>query len=176
MSDPLRRLFSTGAPQDTGQGDALFLTGQPVARMMLVETGEVHLLRHTEAGSVLILHRAGPGEVLAEASAYSDSYHCDGIAVRPSRVRSIPLAAFRAGLAADPETATAWALGLARGLQRARLHSEIRSLRTVSERLEAWLSSGNRIPPKGDQQALAASLGVSREALYRELAKRRRRG
>jgi len=54
------------------------------------------------------------------------------------------------------------------------MNSEIRALRTVSERLDAWLAGGRMLPPKGEWQDLAQILGVTREALYRELAQRHR--
>ena len=44
----------------------------------------------------------------------------------------------------------------------------IRTLRTVGERLDAWLAEDRPLPPKGEWQALAQSLGVTREALYRD--------
>jgi hypothetical protein len=55
----------------------------------------------------------------------------------------------------------------------ARVRAEIRSLPKVAERLEAWLREGHVLPDKGCWQDVAAELGVSREALYRELARRR---
>jgi CRP-like cAMP-binding protein len=62
---------------------------------------------------------------------------------------------------------------LANAVQEARLRAEIRSLRTTAERLDAWLGEGRALPVKGQWQDLAGELGVTREALYRELAKRR---
>lgn len=62
---------------------------------------------------------------------------------------------------------------LARTVQAARVRAEIRSLPKVAERLDAWLDEGHVLPTKGRWQDLAAELGVSREALYRELAQRR---
>jgi len=62
---------------------------------------------------------------------------------------------------------------LARSVQAARLRAEIRSLPKVADRLAAWLGEGNALPDKGHWQEVAAELGVTREALYRELARRR---
>jgi hypothetical protein len=42
----------------------------------------------------------------------------------------------------------------------------------VAARLDAWLTL-KRLPPKGEWGALADDIGVTREALYRELARRR---
>ncbi len=43
----------------------------------------------------------------------------------------------------------------------------------VADRLDAWLCEGHLLPNKGRWQDVASELGVSREALYRELARRR---
>ena len=78
-----------------------------------------------------------------------------------------------AALAADRDLAEAWCATLARGVQAARVKAEIRSLPRVADRLDAWLLEGNTLPQKGRWQDVAAELGVTREALYRELARRR---
>jgi CRP-like cAMP-binding protein len=176
MSVDLFPLFEGGSSRSLAKDETLFLTGEPVRLMFLVTEGQVDLVRHTETGFRVLLHRAGPGAVLAEASAYSEAYHCDGTAVGPALVRSVTLDLFRARLDGDRGLASAWAARLAHGLQGARMNAAIRSMRTVEERLEAWLAGGRPLPPKGQWQSLAETLGVSREALYRELSKRRPAG
>jgi CRP-like cAMP-binding protein len=46
----------------------------------------------------------------------------------------------------------------------------------VAERFDAWLDEGHSLPEKGRWKDVAAELGVTREALYRELARRRSGG
>jgi CRP-like cAMP-binding protein len=76
---------------------------------------------------------------------------------------------------ADPEFAEAWAIHLAGEVQTARFRSEVVALRTVASRLDAWLAwRGDLIPPKGVWKQIADQIGVTPEALYREMAKRRR--
>lgn len=173
MSPALSALFDGGHDRPLTRGESLFLTGAPVRSMYLVVAGAVDLVRHSDAGLRILLHRAGPGSVLAEASAYSEVYHCDGTAAGAALVRAVPVAWFRARLDGNPDLARAWAARLARGLQEARMQAALRSMRRVGERLEAWLAGGRPLPPRGQWQDLADSLGVTREALYRELAKRR---
>ena len=43
----------------------------------------------------------------------------------------------------------------------------------VSARLDAWLAWHGELPPRGDWKQLADQIGVSPEALYREMARRR---
>jgi CRP-like cAMP-binding protein len=175
MSADHTRLFAL--PQASERrllpGEALFFAGGPVTQLALITEGRVHLLRRTVEGASVILQAAGPGDVLAEASVYSSSYHCGAEAVLASTVRVLPLTTFRAALRDDPSMAEAWAAYLARAVQAARLRAEIRTLRTVSARIDAWLGEGRALPDKGHWQDFAAELGVTREALYRELARRR---
>jgi CRP-like cAMP-binding protein len=86
-----------------------------------------------------------------------------------STVQALPKTAFLAALARDTNVATDWAAMLARGVQAARLRSEIRTLPKVTDRLDAWFGEGNALPHKGHWQNVASELGVTREALYREL-------
>ena len=122
----------------------------------------------------MVLQRASKGQILAEASVYSPTYHCDAKVMRASCVALLPVAAFRARLRSDAALGEAWAAHLARTVQVTRTVAEIRTLRTVGERLDAWLGESRSLPDKGLWQELAMELGVSPEALYRELGKRRR--
>jgi CRP-like cAMP-binding protein len=173
MLDALAVLFDVAEPRRIDAGAQLFHGGDPVHNMYLVLEGAVDLTRVTSAGAPVILQRARPGQVLAEASAYSATYHCDAQAVTEALVHAVPVVDFRARLTADPDLAERWASYLAHAVQRARLRAEIRTLRTVAERLDAWLGEGHIMPAKGAWQDVAAEIGVSREALYRELSRRR---
>jgi CRP-like cAMP-binding protein len=144
--------------------------------MFLVTEGQVSLTRQTAAGGSLILQHAMAGQVLAEASAYSPHYHCSAQASEGAVLLSISVKQFRQRLVAAPALADAWVAHLAHAVQEARLKAEIRTLRTTAERLDAWLGEGRALPSKGHWQDLAAELGVTREALYRELGKRRSPG
>ncbi len=63
---------------------------------------------------------------------------------------------------------------LAREAQAARLRSELLSLRRLADRLDGWLAlNDGMLPPKGRWSTIAADLGVTPEALYRELSRRR---
>lgn len=173
MSEGLAPLFDDAELRLIKAGVWLFHGGDHVHNMHLVTAGAVNLVRVTGAGAPVILQRARPGMVLAEASAYSATYHCDARAVAAASVRVMPIVRFRERLTDDPELAEVWAAHLAHAVQSARLRAEIRTLRTVAERLDAWLGEGRLLPARGAWQDLAAELGVSREALYRELARRR---
>ena len=61
-------------------GETLFRRGDPVREMHVVLADVINLARSQSEGSFLILQRAGPGSILAEASLYSETYHCDAVA------------------------------------------------------------------------------------------------
>jgi len=155
-------------------GQYLFHLGDPVRCMHIVHAGRVHLVRYQRDGSALVLQRAGVGSIVAEASLYSETYHCDGVADEPVRLLAFAKSGVHQRLRADPDFAGAWAMYLAHELQRARLQAEILSIRTVAKRLDAWLAArGGEGPYRGDWKTVANEIGVSPEALYREMAKRR---
>ncbi|SMX37845.1 Cyclic nucleotide-binding domain protein [Maliponia aquimaris] len=176
MPTDLTPLFSDGRLRRLLPGEALFHSGADCVEMFLLTSGRVDLIRYGRDGTRLRLHRATAGDVCAEASAYSDNYHCDGVADGPVEVIAMARAQFLDNLARTPTLSRTWAAQLARSLQKARLQSEIRTLRTVAERLDAYLADGQPLPPRGAWQDLAETLGISREALYRELARRRTGG
>jgi CRP/FNR family transcriptional regulator, dissimilatory nitrate respiration regulator len=157
-------------------GQYLFHAGDAVKAMFVVASGEVVLLRHGATGGMVTLQRAGGGAIVAEASLFAQSYHCDAQARAATRVHVVDRAELRARLRRDALLAEAWAAHLARLVQQARLRSEIMALRTVASRLDAWLATAPGEPPaKGEWRGVAEQIGVSPEALYRELARRRAR-
>jgi CRP-like cAMP-binding protein len=173
MRELISMLFSDARGVELTPGETLFRSGAVVADMFMVRTGRVHLQRHTTHGAHMVLQNAGPGAVVAEASAYSDRYHCDAVAAGETVVAALPKARFLTDLADDQALTVSWSAMLARSVQAARFRSEIRSLPRVADRLDAWLGEGNRLPEKGRWQDVAGELGVTREALYRELSRRR---
>ena len=171
----LERLRELASSERTFEaGGRLFRVGDEVSVLHLVEHGEAHLVRHRADGGALVLQRAIADTVLAEASVFSVRYRCDGVAVSPTRTLAIVASAVRRLLAEDPGFAESWAVHLSRELHATRLRAEILSLRTVRERLDAWIAwNGEGHPAKGTWKTVANEIGTSPEALYRELARRR---
>lgn len=173
MQTSISVLFQDARDTGLAPEETLFAAGEDVTDIFMVRSGKVHLQRHTTHGAQMVLQNAGPGAVVAEASAYSSRYHCDAIAAEESVVAALPKQRFLLALADDPALAAGWSALLASSVQAARLRSEIRSLTRVADRLDTWLGEGNALPQKGRWQEVAAELGVTREALYRELSRRR---
>ncbi|MBT3401383.1 MAG: Crp/Fnr family transcriptional regulator [Rhodospirillaceae bacterium] len=167
---------SGGSRRTLNPGAHLFHLGEPVRRLHLVLSGEVHLVRFDETGGSVILQRTRPGDVVAEASLFAKTYHCDAVAKDAATVQSIPRSALRKRLREEPDIAEAFMAHLAHEVQNTRFRAEMLSLRTIEARLGAWESWYGDIPPKGEWKNLSQQIGVSPEALYRALAKRKSGG
>ncbi len=156
------------------EGVQLFERDDPVRSLFGVLSGEVHLLRRHIDGTGVILQRAAGGAILAEASLAFEVYHCAAVTVAPSRLAVFERAAVRDLVESDRGVASALTAHLAREVRNARMKVEILSLKKVADRLDAWLVWHDGVfPARGDWRQVAEEIGVSAEALYRELARRR---
>lgn len=139
-----------------------------------VERGRLRLERYTSAGTTVVLHTARAGELLAEAALVSTSYHCDAVALEESRVRvfkkSIILSSLKPGSPAHALVAV-----MARQLLKLRQRLELRNVRSADERVMLYLEQNadheGDVLMDRELQEIAGELGLSREALYRTLAK-----
>ncbi len=176
MSSSLFEYFLTLAEREqrVDAGRVFFQVDELVLSLFLVTAGELRLVRTLPDGFQLTLQRAGTGSVFAEASLFADRYHCDALAAEGSVVRAVPITKARAALKRDPALAAALMSHLAGEVQRTRTRAEILSLKSVAARLDAWMAfNDGKLPPKGRWYQAASEIGVTPEAFYRELARRR---
>lgn len=178
MSDEIISFFKSASQREKKleQDGYLFHEGDVVRYLYLVVEGEVQLARHQKDGATVVLQRAVAGSVIAEASVFSAHYHCDAYARTTTRVNYVTREDFLNRFRSDPDFAQAWATRLSREVQATRLRSEILSLKTVAQKLDAWIAWNSALPEKGEWNQIALQIGVSPEALYREMAKRRSPG
>jgi CRP-like cAMP-binding protein len=174
-ADPVARLIALSDRDVTFRhGERVFGAGDAVRSLFIVREGSVLMIRRTAAGAALVVQRALPGVLLAEASVFARKYHCDAVAEGTTRLARIAMARVTRLQVEEPDWLRAFAAHLAGEVQRARSRAELLSLRTVSERLDAWFSlHPGPAPERGHWADWASELGVSPEALYRELARRR---
>jgi CRP-like cAMP-binding protein len=156
-------------------GEALFRQGDRAAAIFELEQGRLRLLRQTADDRTVALHTARPGELFAEASLFSDVYHCDAVAAARSVVRVYPKRPLLAAIRRDAKLAERFLALLARQVQALRSRLEQRNIRSARERVLRHLalaadSGGGGVRLAGTLMDLAAEIGLTHEALYRTLA------
>lgn len=154
------------------QGQYLFHTGDRVTSVFVVKAGEVHLIRHHKSGGSAILQRALSNSILGEASLFTSSYHCDAIAQSDAKIQVFSRSKVLEHLRKSPTFAIALAEYLAVEVRQQRQRAEILSFKSVSEKLDAWLASNGALPSRGTVKYVAIEIGVTPEALYREISNR----
>ena len=181
-SDPARRSLSPPALRELGRerslarGEALFRQDDPSVGIYEVTLGQVRLSRLDPEGRDIVLHTAGPGDLVAEASLFSTVYNCDATAMTDVGLRFYPKSALLAEFRRDPEAADAFMATLARELMALRTRLERRNIRSAPARVQNYLAlnagaDGRTVSVPGTIKNLAEELGLTHEALYRTLSK-----
>lgn len=176
--------FLEKIPQDGARelraGGVLFRQGDPATHLFVLQSGQVKLERITAEGRRVLMYRALAGDTIAEAALFASSYHCDAVAVEPSRVLRLPGGAVRDALRSDPEAADALLAHLAGQVRSLRTRLETRSILSARDRILHHLrisaSEDGRVALRSSLMGLAAELGLAHETLYREMAALEREG
>ncbi|MEO6610354.1 MAG: Crp/Fnr family transcriptional regulator [Aestuariivirga sp.] len=155
------------------QGQHLFHCEDRVASIFVVQAGEVHLVRNHKSGGSAILQRALPNSILGEASLFTSHYHCDAVAQSDATLQVFNKSKVLEHLRKSPAFAMTLAQYLALEVRQQRQRAEILSLKSVSEKLDAWLASNGTLPSRGTVKYVAIEIGVTPEALYREISIRK---
>ncbi|MGA7801187.1 MAG: Crp/Fnr family transcriptional regulator [Gammaproteobacteria bacterium] len=164
-------LSALGKRQAVPAGTGLFHRGDRPGKFFWVLEGELHLVRFTSNGDGVVLQRCRLGP-FAEASLFSERYHCDGVAVADTTLIAVPRAAFFRTFS-DPEFALAYVQCLSGTVRELRSGCERLTLRRASSRIEHYLEEHGGFdcrPGQGSLKDWASQLGLSHESLYRTLA------
>src|SRR5689334_23237770 len=162
-------------------GEGLFRLGTKPVGLYEVIAGRVRLSRVDRSGHEIVLHVAGPGETLAEASLFSPQYHCDATANTNATVRVYPKRDVLAAFERNPKAAQAFAAMLAHQVMSLRTRIEQRNIRSARERVRHFLvlnvgSDRRTVELRGTLKDVAAEIGLTHEAFYRTLATLERSG
>jgi CRP-like cAMP-binding protein len=162
------------------RGDLVFATGDRTRGLFRVQSGLVRLVRHAADGREVTLHVAKPGDFFAEASLFSDVYHCDAFAEQSSELLIFSREHVLGGINQSRTQALAWIDHLSGQVQTLRAQNAILSLKTAEDRILAFLRLRNPndelVTIDRPWKAIASELGLSHEALYRALARMEKRG
>lgn len=153
----------------------LFLRGDTPLALYWLEAGRLRLRRCSADGSETTMQTVLPGQTFAEASLFSQSYHCDCVAEQASQLRLLPRTQLLARLQSDAGFALAITQQLAMQLRQARLQTELSHIRSAPERVIAALrlqsDETGHVVLAGSWKDFAGHLGLTHEAVYRALAR-----
>jgi CRP-like cAMP-binding protein len=175
------KVRAAAVDQKLTANETLFRLGSKAVGLYEIISGRVRLSRVDHSGHEIVLHVAGPGEMLAEASLYSTQYHCDAIANTGAIVRLYPKRELLAAFEANPEAAHVFTEMLAHQVMKLRTRIEQRNIRSARDRVRHFLALSvgpdrRTVRLLGTLKDLAAEIGLTHEALYRTLAALERSG
>ncbi len=168
LPDPLNRLGSKDSvTRHLTSGEALFTQGSTTSGLYFVQSGEIILSRTTDSGHSVVIHRARSTDTFAEASLFSDVYHCSATAGCASVVIECRKSATRKLLNDNPDFTLSMLERLAKQLQTSRRQVELLSIKKATDRVLAALTDGLL---GDDINSFADTIGLAPETVYRTLA------
>ncbi|CAC9443044.1 transcriptional regulator, Crp/Fnr family [uncultured Gammaproteobacteria bacterium] len=155
------------------KGEFLFRQGASVDRLFFLEKGRVKLVRNTIEGQPLVIHIAYSQETFAEASLFSDEYHCNAICDSLSTVLSFSKDEVLVYLKSHPKyTIELLKINTAQ-VRDLRLLNEIKSINSAYDRVWAFLLSEvnqeSKLHFSYSLKDMAQKLGLAHETFYRTL-------
>jgi len=158
---------------DLNPGEYLFHQNDPSKGIFVINKGRVKLMRDSIDGNVVIIHIAQQNESLAEASLFSNQYHCHAKTDIHSQVVLYDKEQILTYLATDTALSLNFIEVLARQIQKLRLLLELRGIRAPRERimqyLQVMVDSEQVLQIESTYKDLAIKLGMTHETLYRVL-------
>ena len=148
------------------KGKSAFLQDEKTRGLFFLLEGQIELHRVTKSGDNIIIHRAKSGETFAEASLFSEKYHCDAIATSKCKVIEVNRSDILDRFQSDTKFAIALARRFSVQTQEYRRKIEILAIRSAEQRIKAAIDE-NML---GDSiKNFAADINLSHEAVYRGL-------
>ena len=169
----LARLESISKEISVNKGSVLFSPGDSTLGFYAVLDGAVRVYRVSFKGKEITLEIAGPGSTFAEASLFSDVYHCCAEALKDSTVYLIRKDAFLALIQRDLQFAAAWIHILSLEVIHHRQRIEELSLKTPKARIVSYilllaeLQKTASVTLPVHRKSIATLLGMTHETFYR---------
>lgn len=149
-------------------GERVFHQGDTPGSIFFLQTGAIRLVRFGEAGSLIPIFRAFPGDTFAEAALFSPTYYCDAEAETASSVVALSKPVILNQMQNDAQFGLALTQRFATQVQGYRRKLEIVSIPGAEDRVFAALSDGWLT---GKVVNFAGDIGLSHEATFRALSK-----
>jgi len=157
------------------KGTTLFQQGDTVEHIYFINKGKVKLIRNTIDGTPVVLHTGISGETIAEASLFSDQYHCTAKADVASTLQSVNKQQLLDYLDNNPLEMKQLLAVFSRQVRDLRALNEIKNIRSAEARIIAYIRCNideNRMMSlELPLKELAHNIGLAHETFYRELKK-----
>ena len=168
LPHPFDKLPSTALNTARYQrNEKLFLQGDEPFALCYLEMGQIQLVRHNENGEEVIIHRARAGETFAEASLFSNQYHCDAIALDEAVVIKLNKMAILKEMKHNASFAMALTARFASQIQSLRRLHEIQAITSAKQRVLTAISQGLLTT---QIKTFATQINLTHETTYRALA------
>ncbi len=158
---------------DLSPGEYLFKQNDSTKGIFVINNGRVKLMRDTVDGNPVIIHIAHTQDSLAEASLFSNQYHCHAKSDVQSQVYLYDKEQILTYLSKDTALSLSFIEVLAKQIQNLRLLIELRGIRSPRDRfiqyLKIMVNSELTLQIDSTYKDLAITLGMTHETLYRVL-------
>ena len=171
--DHLTRLEGVSRQIFVKKGSMLFAPGDPTQGFFAIHNGAVRIYRVSSEGKEIILEIAGALNTFAEASLFSDVYHCYAEALKDSTLYLIQKDAFLEMLQKDIRFNATWVHILSLEIIHLRQRIEELSLKSPRARIASYLlllseiQNNPSIKLPAHRKSIATLLGMTHETFYR---------
>jgi len=171
--DHLTRLEGVSRQIFVKKGSMLFAPGDPTQGFFAIHNGAVRIYRVSSEGKEIILEIAGALNTFAEASLFSDVYHCYAEALKDSTLYLIQKDAFLEMLQKDIRFNATWVHILSLEIIHLRQRIEELSLKSPRARIASYLlllseiQNNLSIKLPAHRKSIATLLGMTHETFYR---------
>ena len=169
LPSPLDELKSTDLMhRELKTGETLFSQEAKAGGLFYLISGIIDLHRVSQSGHKITIHRARAEDTFAEASLFSDHYHCSATAGENTTVIECRRTAILQLFKSDLEFSNAMLSRFASQIQQSRRRVELLSIRSADERIIAAMQDGMLVE---EVKPFAEMIGLAPETTYRALAK-----
>jgi len=155
------------------KGDFLFHQGEQIVNFFYVKTGRIKLIRDTIEGGQALVYVSLTGETLAEASLFSDTYHCSAIADSESEIVAYKKSELLLYLEQDSVAMKALLKMLAQQVRDLRTINEIKNIHSAKDRILAFMkyemNEHREVHLEISLKDTAYKIGLAHETFYRML-------
>ena len=155
------------------KGDILFKQGDDIKYLYFIEKGKIKLTRNTIDGHPVVLHIGQQGEAIAEASLFSEQYHCSAIADLACRLSFVKKTELLSFLQNNPQTMLKLLAIFSSQIRNLRAINEIKNIRSANERVLTFIrmnmNKNNKMNLNVSLKDIAHKIGLAHETFYREL-------